>query len=76
MIFELMIGAAVGGATYAYSKNKRATTGQSVLAATATGLGSAAATALFFPLLLIGGPLALGYYLIKRNQPKALPPSR
>jgi len=79
MVLELLIGAAVAGATYLYAKKRRASTGESVAAAAITGAGSTAAAALlfwlFWPVVFIGGPLAVGYYLGKKKQPKALPPA-
>jgi cytochrome bd-type quinol oxidase subunit 2 len=79
MILELTIGAGMAGAAYAFAKKKNASTGQSVAAAAVTGIGSFAATAvvsaIFLPVLLVGGPLALGYYFVKRSTPKALPPA-
>ena len=47
--------------------------------APATGHTFLAAAALlfwlFWPVVFIGGPLAVGYYLGKKKQPKALPPA-
>lgn len=80
MALSLLIGAAVAGGTYVYSKRRKASTGESVAAAAVTGAGSIVAasvlSALFWPVLLIGGPLAAGYYLGKKNGPKALGPGR
>jgi hypothetical protein len=77
-MISLLIGAAVAGGTYLYAKQRKAGTGESVAAAAVTGVGSAVATALvsamFWPIVFIGGPLAVGYYLGKKNGPKALPP--
>lgn len=79
-MLSLLVGAAVGGVTYAYAKQRRAATGPSVAAAAATGAGSAIAVsvtasllAAFWPLALIGG---VGY-LVARNlgkEQKALGP--
>lgn len=74
MILELMIGAAAAGATYAARKKKKAGTGESVVAAAVVGAGAGVATgiatAIFWPALLIGGPLAAGYWWVTRKDSK------
>ncbi|MEM7153519.1 MAG: hypothetical protein AAF799_11805 [Myxococcota bacterium] len=81
-MFSILVGAAVAGGTYLYAKKKKASTGQSVAVATASGVASGAATAatLFvmsalWPLVLIGGVAGGAYYMGKKKSPKALPPS-
>ena len=46
MSLALLVGAAVAGGTYLYSKKKKASTGQSVAVGAATGTAAGAATAL------------------------------
>jgi Na+/H+-translocating membrane pyrophosphatase len=82
MVIELLVGGVVAAGTYLFAKKKRASTGQSAAAAAVTGTGSAVATGLtlalvsaFWPVLLIGGAVAGGYYYAKRKDMKALPPS-
>jgi hypothetical protein len=75
-MLALVVGAAIGGITYATSKKRRASTGSSAAAAAATGAGSAIAFSLlasFWPLAVCVG---VGY-LVARNMgdgPKALGP--
>ena len=83
MVIELLVGGVVAAGTYLFAKKKRASTGQSAAAAAVTGTGSAVATGLamvlvstFWPVLIVGGAVAGGYFYGKRrNEPKALPPS-
>jgi len=82
MVLAFLVGSAVAGSTYLYAKNKQASTGQSVVAAAATGAASGAATALtvavvsmLWPLLVLGGVVGGAYYLGKKKSLKALPPS-
>lgn len=83
MVIELLVGGAVAAGTYLFAKKKRASTGQSAAAAAVTGTGSAVATGLtmalvsaFWPVFVVGGAVAGGFYYAKRrNVPKALPPS-
>jgi Na+/H+-translocating membrane pyrophosphatase len=83
MVIELIVGGVVAAGTYFYAKGKRASAGQSAAAAAVTGTGSAVATGVtmaivsaFWPVVLVGGAVAGGYYYAKRrDQPKALPPS-
>ena len=76
MIGFLIVGAAIGGGTYAYAKQRQAGDGTSAAAAALAGVGSAAAAAMLEPLLLpaliVGLPL--GYFYLKKKKPKALPP--
>jgi hypothetical protein len=81
-MLAFLIGSAVAGGTYLYAKNKKASTGQSVVAAAATGAASGAATALavavvsaMWPVLVIGGIAGGAYYLGRKKSLKALPPS-
>jgi len=75
-MLALVVGAAIGGITYATAKNRRASTSSSAAAAAATGAGSAIA----FSLLTSLWPIAIGVgigYLVVRNMgggPKALGP--
>lgn len=81
-MIELIIGGAVAVGTYAFAKKKKASTGQSAAAAAATGAATYGATylalallATMWPVFIIGGAVAGGYYLGKKKQPKALPPA-
>ena len=81
-MLAFLVGSAVAGGTYLYAKKKQASTGQSVVAAAATGAASGAATALtvavvsaLWPLLVLGGVVGGAYHLGKKNSLKALPPS-
>lgn len=75
-MLAIVVGAAIGGLTYATAKRRRASTGSSVAAAAATGAGSAVA----FAMLASVWPIALGVgigYFVARNLgkgPKALGP--
>jgi len=75
-MLALLVGAAIGGITYATAKKRRASTSSSAAAAAATGAGSALA----FTLLASFWPIAIGVgigYLVARNMgdgPKALGP--
>jgi hypothetical protein len=76
MLIELIIGCAAAGATYAYSKQRKATTGAAAGAAALTGVSSAAvayAALVFWPLVLLGG---VGYLWMRGSGPKALGPGR
>ena len=83
MSLALLVGAAVAGGTYLYSKKKKASTGQSVAVGAASGAAAGAATALtvflvssLWPLFLIGGAAGGAYYMLgKKKGLKALPPS-
>ena len=85
-LVSLLIGAAAGGATYLYVKNKKqAETGTAAVAGGVVGAGATAGAvvisglvaALWLPALVIGVPAALAYYVGKnRASPKALPPGR
>jgi hypothetical protein len=83
-ILPLLIGAAAGGATYLYAKNKKASTGTAAVAGGVAGAGGAAATVavsaivatLWFPALIIGVPVGLAYMYGKSRGQKALPPGR
>ncbi len=77
-----LVGSAVAGGTYLYAKKKQASTGQSAVAAAASGVASGAATAFtvaviaaMWPLLVLGGLVGGAYYIGKRHSLKALPPS-
>ena len=81
-MIELIIGAAVAGGTYLYAKKKKATTGASVAAGAATGVvgyavtaGTLALLSVAWPVVLIGGAVAGGYYMGKKKNQKALPPA-
>lgn len=82
-MISLLVGAGLAASTFAYAKNrKKASTGQSAAAAAVTGAAGWGATALTFwavgmawPILLLGGAVAGGYYYGKRKEPKALPPA-
>jgi hypothetical protein len=81
-MLAFLVGSAVAGGTYLYAKKKQASTGQSVVAAAATGAASGAATALtvalvaaMWPLFVLGGVVGGAYYLGKKKALKALPPS-
>lgn len=76
MLIELIIGCAAAGATYAYSKQRKASTGAAAGAAALTGVGTAAVTyaaLIFWPLVLLGG---IGYLWMRSSGPKALGPGR
>lgn len=81
-MISLLIGGALAAGTYWYAKKrKQASTGQSALAAGVTGAagyGAAALTvwalAAAWPIVLIGGAVAGGFYIGKKKQ-KALPPA-
>ncbi|MCA9708755.1 MAG: hypothetical protein KDK70_23110 [Myxococcales bacterium] len=83
MSLALLVGAAVAGGTYLYSKKKKASTGQSVAVGAATGTAAGAATALtlfvlssLWPLVVVGGVVGGAYYVLgKKKGLKALPPS-
>ncbi|MCB9706692.1 MAG: hypothetical protein H6711_32910 [Myxococcales bacterium] len=74
-MLALLVGAAVGGLTYATARQRRASTGSSVAAAAATGAGSAIAVSVvasLWPLALAAG---VGYMIARRSKgPKALGP--
>ncbi len=75
-MLALLVGAAIGGVTYATAKKRRASTGSSAAAAAATGAGSALAVTLlasFWPLAIGAG---VGYLVVRNmgNGPKALGP--
>ncbi len=81
-MLAFLVGSAVAGGTYLYAKNKKTSTGRSVVAAAATGAASGAATALTLAVvsalwlpLLIGGVVGGAFYLGKKKSLKALPPS-
>jgi hypothetical protein len=81
-MLAFLVGSAVAGGTYLYAKKKQASTGQSVVAAAATGAASGAATALtvalvsvMWPLLVLSGVVGGAYYLGRKKTMKALPPS-
>jgi len=79
-----LLGAGVAAATYVFCKQKKAGTGESLVAAAVTGTGSVVVggvvvgvmSVLFWPAVLLGAPLAAGYYLGKKSDktPKALGP--
>lgn len=83
-IGTLVIGALVGGATYAVAKNKKKSTGESALAGAAVGVGTALALPLALTVLswtvmaaLVAIPVAGGIYLVNKSRDqKALPPGR
>jgi hypothetical protein len=82
MALSLIVGAVVAGGTYLYAKKRKATSGTAGVAAAATGAASAGATwlalaavAAAWPVLLLGGAVAGAYYLGKKGNQKALPPS-
>lgn len=83
MLLPLLVGAGLAASTYAYAKGrKKASTSQSAAAAAVTGAAGWGATALTFwavsmawPVLLLGGAVAGGYFYVRRREPKALPPA-
>ncbi len=75
-MLALLVGAAIGGVTYATAKKRRASTGSSAAAAAATGAGSAIAVTLLASFWPIAVGVGVGY-LVARNMgggPKALGP--
>jgi hypothetical protein len=77
-MLAFLVGSAVAGGTYLYAKNKKASTGQSVVAGAATGAATALTVVLvsaLWPLLVLGGVVGGAYYMGKKKAMKALPPS-
>lgn len=77
-MLAFLVGSAVAGGTYLYAKNKKASTGQSVVAGAATGAATALTVAVvsaLWPLLVLGGLVGGAYYVGKKKALKALPPS-
>ena len=75
MLLALLIGSALAAGTYAVAKKKNASNGQAGAAAAATGIAGLALIT-WWPLFLIGGAIAGGYFFGKRRHQKALPPAR
>ncbi len=74
-LLALIVGGALGAGTYAAAKKRNATNGQSAAAAAVSGATGLALVLWAWPLLLIGGAVAGGYYFGKRRHQKALPPA-
>ena len=65
-MIALIVGAAIGGLTYATAKQRRASTGTSAAAAAATGVGSAVAVTLLATIWPIAVGAGIGYLAVRR----------
>lgn len=80
MVIVSLVAAGVAAGTYLFAKKKRASTGQSAVAAAVTGAGALAVGAVvstfFWPILVLGGAATGGWFYAKRKSMKALPAGR